>query len=94
MTRIQFWILSSVAILLVAVLWTHFIVVTRNGNLNNEIAQRQQVINQARQLEPVLDSLAKRIAKGSDTDPKLKNILAKHGMKVTLDVDGKKKNYP
>lgn len=76
------------------VLWGHFITVTSNDKLNNEIAQRQQVINNARQLEPVLDQLAKRIARASDADPRFKTILVKHGMTVTLDVNGKQKKYP
>ena len=48
----------------------------------------------ARQLETVLDQLAKRIAKGSDIDPKLKIVLLKYGMNVSLEIDKKKKTYP
>jgi hypothetical protein len=51
-------------------------------------------VARARQMEPILDQIAKRIAKVSDNDPQLRLILVKHGMKVTLEVDGKQKSYP
>ena len=94
MNKPQFWILNLVSLLLSATLLAHFFFVRHNNQLGGALNGEQAYVNNARQLETVLDQLAKRIAKGSDTDPKLKNILVKYGMTVTLETDGKKKTYP
>ena len=65
-----------------------------NGNLSNELNQQQMIINNARQMEPVLDNLAKRIAKGSEKDTRLREILKKNDLQVTLDTASGKKQYP
>ena len=38
--------------------------------------------------------IAKRIARDSDTNAALRNLLVKYDMHVTLEVDGKQKKYP
>ncbi|MBI3850770.1 MAG: hypothetical protein HY298_10930 [Verrucomicrobia bacterium] len=94
MTKAQFWILNVASLVLAAVLLSHFFFVRHNNQLGASLSREQAYINNARQLETLLDQLAKRIAKGSETDPKLKDILVKYGMTVTLETDGKKKTYP
>ena len=94
MNKLQFWALNVGSLVLAALLLGHFFFVRANNRLGQALDRDRNVINNARQLEPVLDQLAKRIAKGSDADPKLKNILVKYGLNVTLEVDGKKKTYP
>ena len=94
MNKLQFWIVNGASLLLAGVLLGHFFFARHNNQLGAALTREQGYINQARQLETVLDQLGKRIAKGSDTDPKLKTILVKYGMTVTLEVDGKKKTYP
>lgn len=94
MNKLQFWALNVVSLVLAALLLGHFFFVRANNRLGQALDRDRAAINNARQLEGVLDQLAKRIAKGSDTDPTLKNILVKYGLNVTLEVDGKKKTYP
>ena len=94
MNKQQFWALNLASLILTVLLLGHFFFVRHKNQLGEVLAHEQAYINSARQLETVLDQLAKRIAKGSDTDPKLKNILVKYGMTVTLETDGKKKTYP
>jgi len=94
MNRIQFWALNITSLLLVVLLLSHFFFARANSLLSGEVAREQAFINNARQVETVLDQLAKRIARGSDTDPQLKNILIKHGLNVTLEIEGKQKAYP
>ncbi len=94
MNKLQFWTLNTAGLLLVTLLIGHFFFARHVNGLGEALGRDRALINSAQQLEPVLDNLAKRIAKGSDTDPTLKNILIKYGMNVTLEVDGKKKNYP
>ncbi len=94
MNKSQFWILNLASLVLAALLLGHFFFQRHNNRLGDALNRERAYINQAAQLEAVLDQLGKRIAKGSDTDPKLKNILVKYGMTVTLETDGKKKTYP
>ncbi|MDQ6631347.1 MAG: hypothetical protein M3Y82_06270 [Verrucomicrobiota bacterium] len=94
MNRLQFILLNTVSFFVVIILVTHFFIVRANNELSGAVARNQAAISNARQLEPILDQLAKRIARGSEADPRLRNILVKHGLTVTLDVDGKKKTYP
>ncbi len=94
MTKNQFWIFNFVCLVLVVVLAAQFLVSRSNAKLNDEVNRQQTVINSARQLENVLDQLAKRIARDSDTNAALRDLLVKYDMRVTLEVDGKQKNYP
>ena len=94
MTRLQLLVLKITSAALVVVLLGHFTFTRWNTARRGAITRDQVLINNARQVEPVLDQLARRIAKGSDTEPRLKNILVRHRLNVTLDVDGKKKSYP
>ena len=94
MNKCQFWILNLASLILSTMLLAHFFFVRHNNQLGGALNREQAYINNARQLETVLDQLARRIAKGSDTEPKLKNILIKYGMTVTLETNGQKKIYP
>ena len=94
MNRHQFWALNLASLVLAALLLGHFFFVQHSHQLGDALTRDQVYINNARQLEAVLDQLAKRIAKGSDNDPKLKIILLKYGMNVTLETNGKTKTYP
>jgi transcription elongation GreA/GreB family factor len=94
MNKLQFWGLNVVSLILALLLLSHFFFARHNNRLGQALERDRAAINKAQQLEGVLDQLAKRIAKGSDTDPKLKQILVKYGLNVTLEVDGKKKSYP
>ena len=94
MNRHQFWALNLASLILAALLLGHYGFARRNSRLGEALAREQAYINNARQLETVLDQLAKRIAKSSDIDPKLKIVLLKYGMNVSLEIDKKKKPYP
>jgi hypothetical protein len=95
MNKHQFWTLNFLNLVLVVLLFTHFVSVSRNSQMAQSLASEQAFINQAQQqTAPVLDRLARRIAIGSEKDPRLKEILVKYGLQVTVDVEGKKKTYP
>jgi hypothetical protein len=94
MTKNQYWVLNVVSFVLVTLMTVQFFVNRSNAQLNDSINQQQAVINHGRQLEPILDQLAKRIARDSETNAALRELLVKHDLRVTLEVDGKPKNYP
>jgi hypothetical protein len=94
MNKFQFWALNFLSFVLAALLLGHYVLARHNDRLSQAVTRDRAAANSARQIEPVLDQLAKRIASGSETDPRLKNILSKYGLNVTLETDGKKKTYP
>jgi hypothetical protein len=94
MTKPQFWALNIISFVLAILLLAQFALDGSNQKLVTEVNNRQAVVKNAQQLEPVLDQLAKRIAHDSDTNAALRNLLVKYDMHVTLEVDGKQKKYP
>ena len=94
MNRFQYWTLNVIGLVLVALLLGHQFFARSNDRIGDAVLRDQAYINASRQIELTLDQLAKRIAKGSETDPQLKKLLAKYGLNVTLEADGTKKSYP
>ena len=94
MSKLHFRLLNISSLILVVLLLAHFVMGRLNARLGNELRRDQAYINGANQVSAVLDRLAQRIALGSDTDPRLRDLLIKYGLTVTLDVQGKKKKYP
>jgi phosphopantetheinyl transferase len=94
MSRLQFWTLNLTSAVLVLLLAAHFLMSRLNSRLADELNRQRAYINNANQVSAVLDRMAQRIALGSDTDPRLRDLLIKYGLSVTLEVEGKKKSYP
>jgi hypothetical protein len=94
MSRFQFWTLNCASAILVVLLATHFVMSRRNSRRTDELNLQRAYINNANQVSAVLDRMAQRIAQGSESDPRLRDLLIKYGLTVTLDVQGKKKTYP
>jgi len=94
MTRLQFRVLNVTGAILILSLVGHFLLSAWNARLGSQLRNTQTYINNSSQVAAVLDQLAKRIALGSETEPRLRDLLIKYGLTVTLDVQGKKKSYP
>ena len=94
MSRFQFWTLNCAGAILVLLLLAHFVMARLNGRRTDELNLQRAYINNANQVSAVLDRMAQRIAQGSESDPRLRDLLIKYGLSVTLDVQGKKKTYP
>ncbi len=94
MNKTDFSILLFLSVLIAALVGVNLWLNVSNNKLNNQLAQEQQAVNHAQQISPVLDNLAKRIAKGSDVDPRLREVLKKNELQVTLDNGGEPKKYP
>ena len=94
MNKLQFWTLNIASLLLVFLLLGHFFFDQRNNRLGQALERDRAAINNARQLQAVLDQLSKRISQGSDSDPRLKTILIKYGLNVTSESMGDKKTSP
>ena len=94
MNRLQFWTLNLSALLLAALLLGHFFFAQHNDTLGAALERDRAAVANARQVEVVLDQLAKRIAVASKTEPQLKTVLVKYGLNVTLETDGRKTTVP
>lgn len=94
MTRTQFIVLSLVSLTLVVLLLANVGAAYRGQTVAAESIEAQMQLNNSRRAEQILSQISMRIARDSDKDAALRDLLVKHQLKVTLEVDGKKKNYP
>ncbi len=94
MTRTQFLILIVTSITLVVVTVANLLVQRSIQQANNLAMQQQAYINNTRQADSTLQQLVIRIAQASDRDPRLRDILAKRGLKATLNIDGQERQFP
>jgi hypothetical protein len=94
MNKIQFWTLNIASLLLILLLLGHFFLGQSNDRLGHALERDRAAINNARQLEVILDQLSRRIAQASDSDQRLKTILIKYGLNVTSEPVGAKKKHP
>lgn len=94
MSKSQFIALNVIAMVLAILILANLFLARENQQLNIRIAQNQAVVNSGRQAEAILRQMTVRIARGSDLDPKLRELLQRHELKAILMVDGKKKEYP
>lgn len=94
MNKIQFYILNLVSgvlvLLFIGNLWLGY----KTQALGVEVLQTQAAISNARRAEQFLTQISMRIARDSDKDPALRDLLIKHKLKVSMEVDGKKRDYP
>lgn len=87
MTRSQFWLLNAVSALLILSLFAHLYLSRANNRLGGELNAQRAYINNARQLQPVLENLIRRIAAAGEKDVKLKTLLTKYDIKISLPPD-------
>ena len=87
-------LLNLVCLVLGLLLLANFTLAQINERIEQTVTQYQTYINQARQSESLLDQLAKRVAKGSDSEPALRAVLKRRQLNVTLEVNGETKHYP
>ncbi len=83
--RWQFWLSTLVATVALALVVTNMTLFASNRNLQQQIAARQQFIQQSVQLESIYQQLIKSLAELStaNNDEQLRTVLASQGITVT-----------
>jgi hypothetical protein len=84
MTKNQFWLLNLVSAILIVLLFAHLFFSRANNSLGAQLNAQRAYVNNARQLQPVLENMAQRIATAGENDPKLKALLTKYDIRITL----------
>lgn len=82
MSKIQFWILNGISAVLILLLFTHWSLSRANNRLAAELNVQRALINNARQIQPVLENLVQRIAVSAEKDPKHRALLTKYDIRL------------
>jgi hypothetical protein len=94
MTRTQFWLLSAVSAVLIVLLFGHVYALRINNKLLTQLNSERASIANAQRLQPVLQTLVRRIDVAATNDLQLKSLLTKYGFKITREAaptDGSQK---
>ncbi len=94
MAKTHFYTLYTVSFILAVLILSNLGLVLSSQSLSVELLQTQITLNNSRRAEQILSQLSMRIARDADREPALRELLKKHQLQVTLEVDGKKKAYP
>jgi hypothetical protein len=84
MTRTQFWLLNVISAVLILVLAAHVALSRSNNKAAQQLNTQRGYINNARQIQPGLEALVRRISAAGQNDVQLKALLAKYDIKVNI----------
>ena len=65
-----------------------------NGRLNQSVTANQVQFGQAQQVQTTLQNLVLRVGQAGQTDPALRDLLAKHDFKVNLNTNSPARPAP
>src|SRR4051794_12095837 len=89
MTRTQFWLLNTVSAVVVLLMLAHVTVSRANSKAAQQLNVERAYINNARQLQPALENLVRRINVAGQNDLQLKALLPKYDIKLNASGDPK-----
>jgi hypothetical protein len=82
MTRTQFWLLNIVSAVLIVFLVAHVVISRSNSKASQQLNTQRGYINNARQIQPGLENLVRRINAAGQNDIQLKALLSKYDIKM------------
>ncbi|HOC58132.1 MAG TPA: hypothetical protein PKI20_21115 [Verrucomicrobiota bacterium] len=94
MSRKQFIALNLVGGACGLLILCSMVLAVLNGRLNQSVAATQNQFSQGRQLQTTLQNLAARVAQGGQTDPALRDLLARHDLVVNLNTNRPARQSP
>jgi hypothetical protein len=85
--RVQFWIVTLLALLGLVATGANVAVVMGNRTAQAEVAQRQQFVQQSLQLEQLYRDIVRALAElgARNNDEQLRGLLAKHGISFSVN---------
>ena len=84
MNRIQWLALCTVSAVLIVLLLAHLSLSRSNTKAAAQLNATRTYINNARQVQPALENLVRRINSGGQSDFQLKALLTKYDIKVNI----------
>ena len=84
MTRTQFLLLNAISVVLILVLVAHVAISRSNNKAAQQLNTQRAYINNARQAQPAVENLVRRIGLAGQNDVQLKALLAKYDIKVNI----------
>ncbi len=87
MTRKQFLLLNGVTAILVLLMLTHLVLSRANNKAATELNTERNYVSNARQLQPAMENLVRRINASGQNDIQLKALLSKYDIKVNGPTD-------
>jgi hypothetical protein len=84
MTRTQFWLLNVISAVLILILVAHVVLSRSNNKAAQQLTAQRTYINNARQVQPALENLVRRINAAGQNDVQIKALLAKYDIKVNV----------
>lgn len=87
MTRAQYWIVTSLAALCVAIMALNVTLTSLNRSRQAEVAQRQQYVQQSVQLEGLYREIVRALAElgARHNDEDLRALLQRHGISYSVN---------
>jgi hypothetical protein len=94
MSKAQFSALNLVGGVCALLILCNVVLGQLNGRLNRSVAEMQNQFNQAQQVQNTAQNLVVRVGQAGQTDPALRNLLAKHDFKVNLNTNSQSQPSP
>ncbi|MGD0262743.1 MAG: hypothetical protein ABSD29_23500 [Verrucomicrobiota bacterium] len=94
MNRVQFVVLNLVGGACGLLIICDLVLGALNGRLNQSVAATRNQFGQAQQIQNTAQNLILRIAQVGQTDPALRELLAKHDFKVNLNTNSQTRPSP
>ena len=94
MNKVQFIVLNIVGGVCGLLIVCDLVLGSLNGRLNQSALATQNQFNQARQVQTTAQNLVMRVAQVGQSEPALRELLAKHDFKVNLNTNSQPRTTP
>jgi hypothetical protein len=94
MSRVQFIVLNLVGGVCGLLIVCDLVLGHLTGSLNQSVMTTRNQFGQAQQIQSTAQNLVLRVAQAGQTDPALRELLAKHDFKVNLNTNSQTQPSP
>jgi hypothetical protein len=94
MSRIQFVVLNLVGGVCALLIAGDLLLGRLNGRLSQSAEATRDQFSQAQRVQETAQNLVVRVAQAGQSDPVLRDLLAKHDFKITMNTNSQTKPMP